>query len=107
MPKFWLWLLAASLFYCEMIAKQDRLDTCFCENTLLDVNCFRQWTSSCGEKNGAHNSNALSDHFGVSGWLSLAGSGAGLKDSEDRHNMGDLVSADPADHASVHIHHLK
>ena len=59
------------------------------------------------KKNGAHNSNALSDHFGVSGWLSLAGSGARLKDSEDRHNMGDLVSADPADHASVHIHHLK
>ena len=40
MPKFWLWLLAASLFYCEMIAEQGRLDTCFCENTLLDVNCF-------------------------------------------------------------------
>jgi hypothetical protein len=62
---------------------------------------------TCGEKNGAHNSNALSDDFGLSERLSLARSGAGIKDSEGRHNMGDLVAADPADHASVHIHHLK
>ena len=59
------------------------------------------------KKNGAHNSNALSDHFGVSGWLSFAGSGAGIKDSEGGDNMGNLVAADPADHAGVHIHHLK
>ena len=52
MPKFWLWLLAVSLFYCEMIAKQSRLDTCFCENTWLDVNCFRQWTCRVEKRMG-------------------------------------------------------
>ena len=62
---------------------------------------------TCGEKNGAHNSNALSDRFGVSERLSLAGTGVGLSNSEGRHSMRDLVAADPADDAGMHIHHLK